>query len=68
MVGNLNTMRNIVRTMRDKYGMSSNMHYFTAQGPHPLQDTFVMFVSCVMLKHSLNAGINKANVQFGTMR
>jgi hypothetical protein len=66
--GNLNTMRNIVRTMRDKYGVSSELRYFQPQGPHPLEDTFGMFASCVMLEHSLNPGINEANVQFGTIR
>jgi hypothetical protein len=66
--GNLNTMRNIVRTMRDKYGVSSDSRYFPPQGPHPIEDTFGMFAACVMLEHSLNSGINEANIQFGTIR
>jgi hypothetical protein len=66
--GNLSTMRNIVRTMREIYGVGGGVHYFPPQGPHPLEDTFGMFASCVMLEHSLNPGINEANVQFGTIR
>jgi hypothetical protein len=54
--------------MRDKYGVSSTSNYFPRQGPHPVEDTFGMFASCVMLEHSLNPGINEANVQFGTIR
>jgi hypothetical protein len=66
--GNLLSMLNIVRTMRDKYGVSSEVPYFPPQGPHPLEDNFGMFASCVMLEHSLNPGITAATVQFGTIR
>jgi hypothetical protein len=64
---NLQSMLNVVRTMKDQFGVLSN-NYFPPQGPHPLDDTFGMFAACVMLEHSLNPGINEANVQFGTIR
>jgi hypothetical protein len=65
---NLYAMLNIVRTMKDNFGVTSESRYFSPQGPHPLEDTFGMFAACVMLEHSLNPGINEANVQFGTIR
>jgi len=65
---NLYSMLNIVRTMRDQFGVVGDARYFPPQGPHPLEDTFGMFGACVMLEHSLNPGINETNVQFGTIR
>jgi hypothetical protein len=65
---NLSSMLNAVRTMRDMYGVMSHHRGFPPQGPHPLEDTFGMYGACVMLEHSLNAGINETNVQFGTIR
>jgi hypothetical protein len=65
---NLSSMLNVVRTMREKYGVMGARTYFPPQGPHPIDDTFGMFAACVMLEHSLNTGINETNVQFGTIR
>jgi hypothetical protein len=65
---NLRLMLKVVRTMRDDYGVGSSHRCFPPQDPHPLEDTFGMFASCVMLEHSLNPGINEATVQFGTIR
>jgi hypothetical protein len=47
---------------------SSEVPHFPPQAPHPLEDNFGMFASCVMLEHSLNPGITAARVQFGTIR
>ena len=48
---------------------ASSAHlYFPPQGPHPLEDTFGMFATCVMLKHPFNPGKNEAAVQFGKIQ
>jgi hypothetical protein len=57
------SMLNIVRTMRDKHGVSSEVPCFPPQGPHPLEDNFGVFASCVMLEQ-----MTATAVQFGTIR
>jgi hypothetical protein len=65
---NKNTILHVAGVMRHKYGVSNDLPYFPPQWPHPLEDLFGMFAACIMLEHSLNAGVNAVNVQFGTIR
>jgi hypothetical protein len=41
---------------------------FEPQGLHPLNNSFGMLKSCVVLDHSLKQGINADNIQFETIR
>jgi hypothetical protein len=61
------TMRNIVRIGQERFGVTGSS-VFKAQGPHPLEDSFGMLKSCMLLDNSLNQGRNETNVQFETIR
>jgi hypothetical protein len=56
---NLTLMLRTVKVQEEDHGIPRG-HMFRPQGPHPVEDTFGMMTSVVLLDHSLNAGINAA--------
>jgi hypothetical protein len=63
---NLNLMLRIVKVQEECHGIPRGQ-MLLPQGPHPVEDTFVMMTTVVLLDHSLNAGINASMVQFNTI-
>jgi hypothetical protein len=64
---NLTLMLRIVKVQEACHGITRGK-MFRPQGPHPVEDTFGMMTSVVLLDHSLNARINAATVQFNPIR
>jgi hypothetical protein len=62
---NSTTMRNIIHTCQERFGVKENS-IVDPQGPHQICDTFGMLMACVLLDHSLKKGFNAPTVQFET--
>jgi RNAse (barnase) inhibitor barstar len=63
---NLTLMLRIVKVQEEAHGIPRGQ-MFRPQGHHPLEDTFGMMTSVVLIDRSLNAGINASTVQFNTI-